>query len=216
MKLPRELDPVEIRVLGCLMEKEQTTPEYYPLTLKALSAACNQKSNRHPVTSLNAEDVEQAIERLCDEVLIWRSLGARAAKFKHSVDRRWELESATKAVLTVLMLRGPQTHGELRSRTERMHAFNSLEEVDEALRVLADGEEPLIVHLDRQPGESTRRWAHLLGGEVVVETQSVRAISAGEAFGGRSRMGLADRVAQLEGRVAELEQRLAEREGDQP
>ncbi len=161
MSRTRKLDPTEIRVLGALLEKEQTTPDQYPMTANALIAACNQKSNRDPVTSLTETDVVEALDRLREDVLVWRSQGTRVERWQHSLDRRWELNRKTKAILTLLLLRGPQTVGELRTRSERMCAFESTAEVEEALRSLAEGFDALACELPRQPGKRETRWMHL-------------------------------------------------------
>jgi len=208
MRLPRTLDPVEIRVLGALLEKEQTTPDQYPLTLNALVAACNQRSNRDPVMDLSAADVGNALDRLHEDVMVWPSSGARTERWRHSVDRRWELDPAAKAVITVLLLRGPQTPGELRSRTDRMHPFASTLAVEDALVELAAGGDPLVVQLERRPGQKEARWAHLVGGppDEVLGAPPVPEPAA-------ARAGLADRVAELEARVERLERRLRELAG---
>lgn len=208
MRLPRTLDPVEIRVLGALLEKEQTTPDQYPLTINALVAACSQRSNRDPVMDLTAADVANALDRLHGEVMVWPSSSARTERWRHSVDRRWELDPAAKAVITVLLLRGPQTPGELRSRTDRMHPFPSTVGVEEALLGLAAGEDPLVVQLERRPGQKEARWGHLVGGP---PEESAPSPAAPEAVAARA--GLADRVADLEARVDRLERRLRELTG---
>jgi len=163
-RLPRPLDAVEVRVLGALLEKQQATPEYYPLTLHALVSACNQKTNRDPVTELDEAAVLAALERLREHVLVWKAGGARAEKWEQNVDRRWGLDAATKAVLTLLLLRGEQTPGELRGRSDRLHAFASPGEVEDALRRLAAGPEPLVAERARRPGQKESRWTHLAGG----------------------------------------------------
>ncbi len=165
MPRTRKLDPLEIRVLGTLMEKEQTTPEYYPMTVNALIAACNQKSNRDPVMNLSKDQVLDTLERLRQDVLVWRSEGARTERFKHSMDRRWELDSASKAIMTLLLLRGAQTSGELRTRSERMHHFASVEEVEAMLRKLSTGFDALVRELPRRPGQRENRWMHLVSAE---------------------------------------------------
>jgi len=137
-RLPRPLDAVELRVLGALLEKQQATPEYYPLTLHALAAACNQKTNRDPVTDLDEAAVLAALERLREHVLVWKTGGARAEKWEQNVDRRWSLDAGAKAVMTLLLLRGEQTPGELRGRSERLHAFATPGEVEAALQRLED------------------------------------------------------------------------------
>lgn len=208
MRLPRELDAVEIRVLGCLLEKEQTTPDAYPLSVNALVGACNQKSNRDPVMGLSETDVEGALDRLHGEVMVWPVDGARIRKWRHSLDRMWNLDPATRAVMAVLLVRGAQTAGEIRARTERMHAFASAAEVEDALSRLATGDQPLTVHLARQPGQKEARWTHLAGGAPDVQT-AVFEPSPVEVSGG----GLSQRVTELEARVARLEQVLADLDG---
>src|SRR6185369_16902031 len=122
------LKETEVRVLGCLIEKQLSTPEYYPLTLNALLAACNQKSNREPVMELAEDDVQRALDRLQDEKLVWRVMGGRAVRFDHNLDKVWHLKPAEKGILTLLFLRGPQTSGELRGRSDRLHKFESVGE----------------------------------------------------------------------------------------
>lgn len=208
MRLPRELDAVEIRVLGCLLEKEQTTPDAYPLSVNALLGACNQKSNRDPVMKLSVNDVEQTLDRLHAEVLVWPVEGARTGKWRHSLDRRWELSPATRAVMTVLLLRGAQTAGEIRARTERMHDFASTAEVERTLTALAAGDDPLTVQLARQPGQKESRWTHLVGGRPEEPTAVSQPMDQGAAA-----PSLAQRVADLEDRVARLEEELGRLRG---
>jgi len=164
MRLVRQLDPVETRTLGALLEKQQATPEYYPLTLNALLAACNQKSNRDPVMELTEGELHAALERLRELVFVWKVAGvSRSEKWEHNLDARWELSGDTKALLTLLLLRGEQTPGELRTRSERLHAFGSLQEVEEALSRMAAEAEPLVFMLPRRPGQKETRWSHLVG-----------------------------------------------------
>jgi uncharacterized protein YceH (UPF0502 family) len=200
VNLPRQLDAVEVRVLGCLLEKQQLTPEYYPLTVNALVAACNQRSSREPVMDLSEGEVTAALDRLAEHVLVWRSAGARSDRWAHSLDRRLGLDAPAKAVLTLLFLRGPQTPGELRARAERMHAFTTPTEVEEVLRRLGAGEEAAVVELPRQPGRKETRWAHLASGAPAVEAMA--APPAGE--GAPRRDELAERVERLEVRVQQL------------
>lgn len=211
-KIPRLLDVADVRVLGALLEKEQTTPELYPLTVNALVLACNQKTAREPVMELSESDVQTALRRLFEDVLVWRNEGARVMRWRQSVDRRWELDPATKAVMTLLLLRGPQTPGELRNRGERLHPFATLEELESALARLAAPPEPLVRELPRAPGQKETRWTHLLSGEpdpalLTLPTPAHRQRAAGEE-------DLAARLAALEERVQELERRLAL--GDSP
>lgn len=161
MSRTRKLDPVEIRVLGVLLEKEQTTPDHYPLTTGAVVAGCNQKTNRDPVTELSETEVTEALDRLREDVLVWRARSARAERWEHKLDRRWELDGASKAIMTLLLLRGAQTPGELRTRSERMHRFDSVEEVEETLDRLATGFDAMVCELPRQPGQRETRWTHL-------------------------------------------------------
>lgn len=162
-----DLDPVERRVLGSLLEKERTVPATYPLTINALRTACNQTSGRDPVMEVAEWEVAAAIDRL--KVLglariVHAGTGARATKYRQVLDEHLALDDAERAVVTLLLLRGPQTPGELRSRSDRLHAFGDLGEVEAALASLRDREEPLVVELERQPGQKERRWTHLLGG----------------------------------------------------
>jgi len=203
MKIIDDLSPHQVRVLGALLEKEQATPEYYPLTVNALIAACNQKSNRDPVTQLTETEVVEAIDSLAKDTLVWRSDGARTERWRQSISRRLELDPEEKAVLTLLMLRGSQTTGELRSRSTRLHAFANLGEVEGALRRLtAEGRE-LAVELARRPGQKENRWRHLMAGEPDGDDsgKAVSPVVVGEI---RSPAGLVDRVAALEMQVAEL------------
>jgi len=209
-RLPRTLSAVEIRVLGALLEKEQATPAYYPMTINGLVQAANQKSNRNPVMSLNATEVQVALDSLFEEdVFAWRSRAGRTVKWKHNVERRWQLSSATKAVMTLLMLRGAQTVGELRVRSERLHAFENLSGVEAALVSLAEGEDPLVRELARQPGQKENRWTHLLGGEEGMPEAPVMPADPGPRQA-RAHSPLADRLDRLEGRVKELEETLEE------
>ena len=162
------LTPVQSRIVGCLIEKEMATPDNYPLTMNGLLAACNQTSNRHPVTKLDEATVGNALQNLraMNVVRIVYSRSNRADKFRHVLDEMLALDPADLALLSVLMLRGPQTAGELRTRTERLHPFASQEEVDDTLRRLAGRNEPLVARLERRPGQKESRWAHLLGGDL--------------------------------------------------
>ena len=166
-RIPRTLDPTELRILGSLMEKQLSTPEYYPLTLNALVAAANQKSNREPVMELSDADVQRALDRLQDEKLVWRVMGGRAVRFDHNLDKVWHLKPAEKAIITLLFLRGPQTPGELRGRSDRLHKFESVAEVEDTLRDMSAHSEPLVRELPRRPGQKESRWAHTAGGAIV-------------------------------------------------
>ncbi len=154
----------ELRVLGCLIEKEISTPSAYPLTLNALTNACNQKSNRAPVMNLDEKTVVRALDSLTDKKLAntFHGAGSRVAKYKHRFREMYETDDAETAVLCELMLRGPQTGGELRSRANRLHAFDSLEAVEETLNNLAERDHPLVTLLPRQPGRKESRYTQLL------------------------------------------------------
>ena len=154
----------EVRVLGCLMEKEMATPDYYPLSLKGLSNACNQKSNRNPVVSYDEETVVQALNCLREQNLVRQSNISRVAKYEQIFSQELNLLVREKAAICILLLRGPQTIGEIRSRTERMYAFRDLDEVQETISSLEDMEK-LIKKLPRQPGCKESRYMHLLSGE---------------------------------------------------
>ena len=208
MRIIRELDAIEIRVLGALMEKEQATPNYYPMTVNALIAACNQKSNREPVTELTETEVVEALERLRKDVLAWRSEGARVERWSQSISRRLELTAPSKAILTLLMLRGPQTPGQLRARSGRLHAFDELVELEETLREMAVGEAPLAVELERRPGTKESRWAHRLATEPERLAPAVAAAPSVDPAR-PPEPGLSERLAAVEQRVADLADELA-------
>jgi uncharacterized protein YceH (UPF0502 family) len=173
--MTEKLTETEIRVVGCLIEKQLTTPEYYPLTLNALVAACNQKTSREPVVSFSEETVEKALDSLREKNLVYVFYGStsRVPKYKHLVPDVFELTPPEVAVVCVLMLRGAQTLGELRERTGRLYEFSGLGEVAETLDGLMKREEPLISRLERQPGQKEIRFFHLLSGEAQTENTSV-------------------------------------------
>jgi uncharacterized protein YceH (UPF0502 family) len=217
------LTPTEARVLGALIEKEITTPEYYPLSLNALVNACNQKNNREPVTSLDEADVRQALHGLETERLAGpvRSDG-RVAKYEHRVQEVFNFTRGEIAVVCVLLLRGPQTPGELRGRTERMYRFDELSDVQSVLqRLIAREPEPLVKVLPRQPGTKEARYTHLLSGDVETfeplgQAQSQSSASYSYASSHSSATSSADdeelkeRMAQLEAEVAILTRELSE------
>ena len=163
-----KLDEIEVRVLGALLEKDITTPEYYPLSLNALINACNQKSNRDPVMALDESAVRQALDSLNEKNLAGHATSAdsRVPKYAHRLQEAFNFDRREMAVLCVLLLRGPQTPGELRGRTERMYKFDDLGVVESALHRLMEREPPLVKKLARQPGTKESRYAHLLAGEL--------------------------------------------------
>jgi uncharacterized protein len=195
-----DADPIEIRVLGCLIEKQRTTPDVYPLSLNSLRVACNQTTNRDPVVNYDEETVRAAMRRLDQKR--WARLasgpGSRAVKFRHLLDEELGLTDPELAVLAVLMLRGPQTPGELKSRTERMYQFPSIAEVHETLDGLIQRD--LVVRLPRRPGQKEERYAQLLGGE---EADAAWAAEPPRAAGDDH---LEARLKRLEEEVASLRQ----------
>ena len=197
------LTPVQARIMGCLIEKEMATPDNYPLTMNALLAACNQTTNRNPVTKLEEPTVSNALLNLRAEnlVRIVYSRSNRADKYRHVLDEVLAIEPPHLALLSVLMLRGPQTASELRARTERLHPFDSQDEVDDALRELAARGEPLVARLERRPGQKESRWAHLLGGDLA---EALAGDDDDEADTAARPAHRADRITALEDAVAEL------------
>jgi uncharacterized protein YceH (UPF0502 family) len=196
------LSDIEARVLGSLVEKQVTTPEYYPLTLNALTLACNQKNNRSPVTSYSEDEAAQALETLREKNLTYVFYGStsRVPKYKHVMTEVLHLSAAELAIMCVLLLRGPQTSGELTTRGFRLHEFSGLEEVDAALNVLITREpDPLVIRLPRQPGQKEARFMHLLAGEVEVETQAAERVASSAP-----RATSSDRFSKLEGDVETL------------
>jgi uncharacterized protein YceH (UPF0502 family) len=160
------LNEVEVRVLGSLIEKELTTPEYYPLSLNALTNACNQKSNRDPVLNLDEVEVVRALDSLkLKQLALLSGEGGRVPKYRHALVEKLRLDPPELSILAELLLRGPQTLGELRTRGERMHQFPDLAAVEGVLEELMAGNPPLVVRLPRQPGRKDSRYAHLLAGE---------------------------------------------------
>jgi uncharacterized protein len=205
-----ELDPVEQRVLGSLLEKERTVPDTYPMTLNGLRTACNQSSGRDPILHLSDLEVTTALTSLRAAGLtrvVHPSHGARQPKYRQVLDEVLHLDGAERAVLTLLLLRGPQTPGELRARAERLHAFTSLGEVDGALASLRDRAEPLVRELDRQPGQKEQRWVHLLG-PVALPSASGSPPPAAASDGELER--LRAELAEAQAEIARLQQELDE------
>ena len=206
------LNPAEARVLGALIEKDITTPDYYPLSLNALINACNQKNNREPVTNFDEETVRLALRNLSDKRLAGPAGGAdgRVTKYEHRLQEVFNFTRPETAILCVLLLRGPQTPGELRGRTERMHRFEDLDEVLSGLQQLIRREPPLAKALGRRPGTKEIRYAHLLSGDVEAwEPPAETASSSGSADAERL-IQLEEQVATLRNEVAELKQQMAE------
>jgi uncharacterized protein YceH (UPF0502 family) len=202
---PFVLTAAEARVLGCLVEKEVTTPDYYPLSLNALLNACNQRSNREPVMDLDEDAVRQALHGLEDLRLAGPARGSdsRVTKYEHWLGEAFNFSRAETALMCVLLLRGPQTPGELRGRTERMHRFEEIGDVIAGLEKLMQREPALVVVLPKQPGSREARYAHLLSGAVSV----TEAVTASAAAPSPEQDG---RIAQLELTVEELRREVAE------
>lgn len=196
---PFRLTVAEARVLGALIEKEVTTPEYYPLSLNALVSACNQRSNREPVTSLDEDQVRQALHGLEEQHLAGRARAAdgRVTKYEHWLGEVFNFNRAETALICGLLLRGPQTPGELRGRTERLYRFDEISDVNAGLQRLLEREPSLVVMLPRQPGTKESRYAHLLSGPVeslaLPPAESAPQASVSE-----------ERIAQLEATIAQL------------
>ena len=207
------LNDVETRVLGSLVEKELTTPEYYPLSLNALVNACNQKSNRDPVMNLDEEAVRDALRTLDKKGLAGAAdnMVSRVTKFEHRLQEAYNFTRHEIAILSELLLRGPQTPGELRSRADRMHKFDDLGIVQSTLQRLMKREPPLVTVLPRQPGTKEARYAHLLSGDVEVSPpdQAVGAAATSSANSTERIARLEEEVADLLSEVAELKQQLA-------
>jgi uncharacterized protein YceH (UPF0502 family) len=201
------LNDLEVRVLGCLIEKELATPEYYPLTLHALTNACNQKSNREPVMSLEEADVVRALDALrFKQLALVSAEGGRVAKYRHILAEKLRLSPAELAVFAELLLRGPQTSGELRSRTERMHSFSDIVGIEEVLDELLARTPPLVMRLQRQPGKKEPRHAHLFSG--APEPSTDERLPAPEVARLKV-MAENERIAQLEQEVGSLREEVA-------
>ena len=206
---PVKLTTAEARVLGALVEKEITTPDYYPLSLNALMNACNQRSNREPIMDLDEDDLRQALHGLEAKHLAGRARSAdgRVTKYEHWLGEAFNFSRAETALICVLLLRGPQTPGELRGRTERLHEFTEIGDVTAGLQKLAEREPPLVTLLPRQPGAREARYAHLLCGPVESAIASSADFAAEDPSPSTSQYE--DRIAQLESTVAELQREIA-------
>jgi uncharacterized protein len=209
------LTDTETRVLGSLVEKDITTPDYYPLSLNALVNACNQKNNREPVTNLTEEEVRQALETLQEKRFAGPARGAdsRVTKYEHLLQEVFNFTRGEIAVFCVMLLRGPQTPGELRGRTERMHHFETLDDVQFSLQRLIQRDPPLVKMLQRQPGTKENRYAHLLAGEIEeasVERTLLSAPPRTTSDDNHRINRLEEEVADLKTEIASLKQQFAE------
>lgn len=209
MELP-VLDAIEIRVLGCLVEKEMATPDYYPLTLNALTAACNQRSNRKPVMTVEESDVLQGLDLLRQKGLaVLAAGGGRSPRYGHNLEAKLHIEPPALALLCVLMLRGAQTVGELRSRAERLHPFAALQDVEGTLRELLECDPPLVARLPREPGSREHRYMHLLG--AADERETIDATEPVETGFSEQRVRqMEEELGALRGEVEALRRELAE------
>ncbi|MEO0794640.1 MAG: YceH family protein [Verrucomicrobiota bacterium] len=208
------LTSAEIRVLGCLIEKERTTPEQYPLSLNSLRLACNQKTSRHPVVDYDEDEVTMALEGLRDQGLVYfvRQSGARVTKFRHDLADKFSLDARETSVLAVLFLRGPQTVGELRTRTERLYGFPSLEAIEETLRALAETADwPMVREQPRRMGQKETRFEHLWGDvvEQPAEEAEEAVISSPRPSRDAEVSELKEEVAALREQVQALEARFS-------
>ena len=197
------LTAMQVRVLGCLMEKKESTPDQYPLTLNSLRNACNQKSSRSPVVNYSEGQVGHTLRELETQDLVREDWGARAAKYEHLVNKALHLHSKGIALMCVMMLRGPQTLGELKIHSHRLFDFDDLDDVQFALDHLIDHEPSFVVALPKQTGQKEGRFAHLLSGEPDIPEVTASPVSAGAVT------GLGARVAELEAELNEVKSRLA-------
>jgi uncharacterized protein YceH (UPF0502 family) len=207
-ELQLNLTAVEARVLGALIEKDITTPDYYPLSLNALLNACNQKNNREPVMNLDEDAIRQALASLQEKRLAGPAGGAdsRVTKYEHRLQEVFNFDRRETAVVCVLLLRGLQTPGELRGRTERMYRFETLEDVQSALQKLMDRQPPLVRVLPRQPGTKESRYLHLFAGDIAAENVLAATIPSTRSAGNSAE----ERIASLESQVASLRNELGE------
>jgi len=205
------LNEFEARVLGALIEKEITTPDYYPISLNALVNACNQKSNRDPLMNLDEDLVRDALRSLNQKELAGPAdtFDSRVAKYEHRVQEAFNFTRGETALLCELLLRGPQTPGELRSRAERMHHFDDLSQVQSSLQLLMKREPPLIAVLQRQPGTKEARYAHLLSGDLK-QLDAISPVAAATSAGAPHTSTITERISLLENQVSELKQEISE------
>ena len=206
----QELSEIQARVLGCLMEKKETTPEQYPLTTNSLRLACNQKTARHPVSNYSEGEVGRAVRELIALGLVREAWGARVAKYEHDAGKALGLQGKALAVLCSLILRGPQTLSEIRTNAQRLHAFEDLDDVQHMLRRLAEHEPPLVLCLPRQPGQKEERYVHLLCGQPDLDT-----ITAGTRPA-PARQALELRIEALEAALEAFDARLVQLESAMP
>lgn len=206
-----ELSPIEQRVLGCLIEKEMSTPDHYPLTLNALVNACNQKNNRYPIMELDTATVEQTLYELRMEhklAVEVSASGSRVMKYRHNVAEHWSFSLSQMAILCELFVRGPQTPGDLRAHCSRLHTLVDSSDAEAVLQQLKDNEEGcFVVQLPRQPGKRERRWAHLFGAAPEIQEEEPEEFAVPEMQTGPSRL---ERIQTLEDEIADLRQEIGD------
>ncbi|HLF31002.1 MAG TPA: YceH family protein [Xanthomonadales bacterium] len=206
----QELSEIQARVLGCLMEKKETTPEQYPLTTNSLRLACNQKTARHPISNYSEGEAGRAVRELIAMGLVREAWGARVAKYEHDAGKALGLQGKALAVLCPLILRGPQTLGEIRTNAQRLHAFEDLDDVQHMLRRLAEHEPPLVLCLPRQSGQKEERYVHLLCGQPRLDT------FASDVRPAPARQALEQRIEALESALEAFDARLSQLESAAP
>ena len=203
-----ELSEIQVRVLGCLIEKKETTPDQYPLTLNAVRSACNQKTARFPVTAYTEGEIGHTLRELESLGLVREAWGARAAKYEHMAAKVLGVHSPGLALLCPLMLRGPQTVGELKTNSHRLHEFDDLDDLRYALKRLSEHEPPLVMTFPRQPGQKEERFAHLLCGEPEIPVAS-------SAYSPPRRNEVLIRIEALEAKLETLQEKIARLEDSQ-
>lgn len=202
------LDAMEARILGALMEKQLATPDQYPLTLNSLQLACNQKTSREPITNYDSGPLQRCLSSLQDRQLIAVDYGARAARYDQRLTRVLSVDKATQAILTVMLLRGPQTVAEILTRTQRMYEFDSSQALEEKLQTLCAKTKPLVIHIPRQAGQREERYTHLLCGQP--DLTAIAAQANNKASSKDAKEELEQKVYALEARVELLEKKIAE------
>lgn len=207
MAIEQELGDIQVRILGCLIEKEATTPDQYPLTVNALTNACNQKTNRFPVTDYQQGQVGHALRELESMNLVTQTYGARVARYQHRVLKQLDIHLADMAVLCPLMLRGAQTAAEIRTRCARINAFDDVDDVEYVLNRLMERQPPMVVRIPRGSGQKEDRYHHLLAGEPDLSALPVASSRAS------SKSDLEHRVTELEQTVVDLQRRMDALEG---
>lgn len=201
------LTPIQVRILGCLFEKQHTTPDQYPLTLNALKNACNQKSNRNPVVNYFEGEIGKALNDLEAVSLVRNEWSGRTQKYQQRLPQVLELQHPALSILAVLMLRGPQTAGEIRNHCQRLHLFDDIDDVDYQLQRMAEAEPVLVMQLPRQPGQKEQRFMHLLAGEPDLESLTIAPVAT-TAPATPAHTKMEERISTLETVVKSLQERL--------